>query len=160
MAGGTTRVRLSGFQDVGRTLREHLPKATGKNVLRRTARQALEPMRATAEARAPRRFGDLVRSITIGTRVAGGSRAVHVGGGRIRAASKAGVSMHMGPGRHPQAITQEFGTFKEPAQPYMRPAWDAHHQEALDIIATNLWSNIKAAVERRARRAARGSAAA
>lgn len=154
-------VRLHGFEDVGRTLREHLPKATGKNVLRRTAREALVPMRNAAEARAPRMFGHLVASIIIGTRVAGGGpRGVRARGtGQFRAPASAGVSMHMGPGRHPQAITQEFGTFSQPAQPFMRPAWEAHHQEALRIIANNLWSNIQGAVARRARRAARGTAA-
>lgn len=149
-------VRLSGFDDVGRVLRQQLPKATGKNVLRRTAREALKPMADEAKARAPRMFGDLVKSITVGTRIAGAKRGSHQGGGRFRADAKAGVSMHMGPGRHPQAITQEFGTFSQPAQPYMRPAWDRHHRRALDIIATNLWSNIQAAVGRRAAKAARG----
>src|SRR3546814_3938596 len=28
------------------------------------------------------------------------------------------VEMYVGPGQHPQAITQEFGTFKEAAQPF------------------------------------------
>src|SRR3546814_8806998 len=70
-----------------------------------------------ARAIAPVDEVNLRESIDVSTRLA-----------RSQAGDKgalAPVEMYVGPGQHPQAITQEFGTFKEAAQPFMRPAWDA-----------------------------------
>lgn len=43
---------------------------------------------------------------------------------------------YMGPTKYgyPEAIFMEFGTVKMGAQPYMRPAWDAGKEGALEII--------------------------
>ena len=43
-----TTMKLEGFRELDKALGE-LPKATGKNVLRKVGRKALEPMRADAE---------------------------------------------------------------------------------------------------------------
>src|SRR3546814_11688189 len=83
-----------------------------------------------ARAIAPVDEGNLRESIDVSTRLA-----------RSQAGDKgalAPVEMYVGPGQHPQAITQEFGTFEEAAQPFMRPAWDAQRVHALDIIGTAL----------------------
>src|SRR3546814_3390562 len=68
------------------------------------------------------------------------------------------VEMYVGPGQHPQAITQEFGTFKEAAQPFMRPAWDAQRVHALDIIGTALGIELDKAAKRYAKKVAAGKA--
>src|SRR3546814_12841460 len=68
-----------------------------------------------ARAIAPVDEGNLRESIDVSTLLA-----------RSQAGDKgalAPVDMYVGPGQHPQAITQEFGPFTEAAQPFMRPAW-------------------------------------
>lgn len=60
----TSHVRLEGFRELEAALRE-LPKATGKNVLRRVAKGALQPMADEAAAKAPRRSGALAYSIIV-----------------------------------------------------------------------------------------------
>ena len=49
---------------------------------------------------------------------------------------------------------QEFGTVKDPRQPYLRPAWDAERIGVLEGIKEDLWAEIEKAAARRARRAA------
>src|SRR3546814_13925652 len=83
-----------------------------------------------ARAIAPVDEGNLRESIDVSTRLA-----------RSQAGDKgalAPVEMYVGPGQHPQAITQEFGTIKEAAQPFMRPAWDA---QRVDRKSTRLNSS-------------------
>src|SRR3546814_6698189 len=88
-------------------------RLSGFNVLRHGG----EPTAKMARAIAPVDEGNLRESIDVSTRLA-----------RSQAGDKgalAPVEMYVGPGQHPKAITQEYGTFKEAAQPIMRPAWDA-----------------------------------
>src|SRR3546814_16432384 len=68
------------------------------------------------------------------------------------------VEMYVGPVQHPQPITQEFGTFKDAAQPFMRPAWDAQRVHALDIIGTALEIELDKAAKRYAKKVAAGTA--
>src|SRR3546814_9688575 len=92
-------------------------RRAGLNALRHGG----EPIAKMARAIAPVDEGNLRESIDVSTRLA-----------RSQAGDKgalAPVEMYVGPGQHPQAITQEFGTFKEAAQPFMRPAWDAQRSE-------------------------------
>lgn len=136
------RVRVEGLRELDRALGE-LPKATGRNVLRRTGVKALEPMAEAARTQAPVEFGDLKDSIAVSTRAPR----------RHRRAST--VEVYMGPGPHPQAITQEFGTFFHPAQPFMRPAWDGGKTELLESVKSDLAEEIGKAAQRLARKAAR-----
>ena len=64
------------------------------------------------------------------------------------------MEVHVGPGQNPQAITQEFGTYKEPAQPYLTPAWEAEKMNALDIVGTGLGIEVEKTAARIARKAA------
>jgi HK97 gp10 family phage protein len=49
----------------------------------------------------------------------------------------------------------EFGTVHLPPKPFMRPAWDHHKADALDIVASELKKQIEAAAARIARKQAR-----
>src|SRR3546814_19499298 len=103
-----------------------------------------------ARAIAPVDEGNLRESIDVSTRLA-----------RSQAGDKgalAPVEMYVGPGQHPQAITQEFSTFKEAAQPFMRPAWDAKRVHALDIIGTALGVELDKAAQRYDKQVAAGRA--
>lgn len=140
------KFKLDGLKELERALGE-LPKATGKAVLRRVLKQAGEPIARAARARAPRDHGDLVESIDVSTKLSRRQRARHV--------KKSTVEMFVGPGPHPQAITQEFGTWFHAPQPFMRPAWDEQKMTALDITGTMLGVEIDKAAKRAARKAAR-----
>ena len=116
-----------GLADLDRALTE-LPKRTARGALQRAAVKALEPMAEAARRNAPVRFGDLRESITISTQKPHGyedagkaafAGTMAAGGTRQQArsalieANKGGAApfaqAFMGPGRHPQAMQQEFG---------------------------------------------------
>lgn len=140
------KVKTSGFKELDDALGQ-LPKATGKNVLRRAALAALEPMQEAAAAKAPEDTGWLSGDIDTSTRLTRRQR---------RTAKKAStVEVYMGPGSSPRSIVQEFGSADQPAQPYMRPAWDGGKEQLLDDVKETLGAEIDKAAARVARKAAR-----
>lgn len=128
-------VKTQGFKELERNL-FRLKQATAKSVVRAGMRDALEPAAQLARQKAPVNEGDLYESIDISTRA------------KPAASKQSDLEMYMGPGRNPQAITQEFGTFKEPAQPFMRPAWDAEKEATLDRFGVFLWDRVTRAIGR------------
>ena len=54
-----------------------------------------------------------------------------------------------------KAVVQEFGSVKQAAQPYMRPAWEATKGAVLDGIKGSLRTEIDKAAKRAAARALR-----
>lgn len=159
-----TTVKLAGFRELDRALSE-LPKATGKNVLRRVAKGALEPMADRAAALAPEETGKLAFSIIVSekrTRRAKGKSKTRFSGGRFITDASTGIEMAMGPasgtGVLQYATFVEFGTVDTPAHPFMRPAWAAGAEPALDYIKANLGSEIDKAASRLAKKRARAGA--
>lgn len=146
---GAFAFRLHGLKELDRALAE-LPKAVGKNVLRKIARKALGPVARDAKANAPRAEGELAKSIRIGTTLTGRQR-------RWRRRHGA-VEMFVGPswptGAH--GHLQEFGTAHHGAQPFMRPAWDANRQQVLATISDDAWHELAKAARRLARQAETG----
>jgi HK97 gp10 family phage protein len=159
---------------------KELPKATGKNCVRRALTKAAEPMVRTAQAMAPQRAirgGNLKRSI-VASKVKFSSGAA--GKAAFAAAMKAGSSRaEAGEAAH-QAnaeaggtdITsgilqwgilrrafygsfQEFGTRHHPPKPFMRPAWDQHKNSAVIDIREILQEEIAKAVARIAKKQAK-----
>lgn len=140
-------VKLIGMRELERALAQ-LPQATRRRTAQNALRKGGEPIARAARAYAPVDEGNLRESITVSATLARSQR-----GDR---GSFAPVEMYVGPGQHPQAITQEFGTFKEPPQPYMRPAWDTMRYTALDLIGAHLGLEIEKTARRVARKAAKG----
>ncbi len=140
-------VKLIGMRELERALAE-LPQATRRRPALNALRKGGEPIAKAARAYAPVDEGDLREGIMVGTSLARSQRGER--------GAVAPVEMYVGPGQHPQAITQEFGTFKEPAQPYMRPAWDTMRYTALDLIGAHLGLEIDKTARRLARKAAKG----
>jgi HK97 gp10 family phage protein len=143
-------VKTRGFRELEKKLSE-LSEATGRNVLRRVAKGALEPMADVAAQKAPEDEGKLAFSIAVSE---GRTRRARTGFQRIR-----GIQMAMGPasgvGSLQYATFVEFGTIDTPAQPYMRPAWDTGKMNALDYVQDNLWREVEKAVGRVQRKALR-----
>ena len=145
-------VRLEGFRELERALNE-LPKSTGKAVLRRVAKGALEPMADRARGMAPVDRCDLRASIQVSEKRT--RRAIRTN----RFDKNTGVEIAMGPvsggGVLNRATFVEFGTVDTRAQPFMRPAWDGGKDDALDYVKANLGREIGRAATRLAKKNAR-----
>lgn len=156
--------RVTGIREMGEALKE-FPKATRKNIVRRTLIDAVQPMADLAAAKAPYLFGDLRLSISASPRLAKGLRADKPqrvpGSGQFRTAKSSLVVVYVGPGRHPQGVIKEFGREGDPATPFLRPAFRAEARASLERITVSFRKNLDAAAaraERKAMRAARKAA--
>lgn len=144
------KVKIEGLRELEAALAD-LPRATGKNVLRRVLKKAAAPIESTAEALAPHLTGTLERNINMGTRLT--RRQAQM----VRKAdSKSSAEIHVGTA-DPAGIQTEFGNANQNAEPWLRPAWDQNKEGALNTIATDLGGEIDKAAARLARKAARAA---
>lgn len=147
----TAEVR--GFKELDAALGE-LPKATGKNVLKRVAIKAMARMEQGMSARAPREEGTLAESMRTQAVKATRQR------GQVRFDAKSSVEVITGPapeGRMDRANAgfQEFGTVKMGANSYARPTADSENENVVDDVRDMLGAEIDKAAARIARKAAR-----
>lgn len=132
-------VKLTGMSGLERNL-ARLPKAVGRRNALRALREGGEPTARMARAMAPVDEGNLRESISVTATLARSQRGDK--------GAVAPVEMYIGPGQHPQAITQEFGTWFHPMQPFMRPAWEMTRMIVLDRIGALLWAYVERAIAR------------
>jgi HK97 gp10 family phage protein len=142
------KVKIEGLREVKDALRK-LPNSTAKSVLRRVGKKRLKPVADRARSYAPEDQGELKDSIGVSTRLSKSQKRKH------RKPDRNDVEVYAGAGPHPQAHLQEFGTKDAPPQPFMRPAWSAEKRGVLQGIKIDLWSEIKKAADRLARKTAR-----
>jgi HK97 gp10 family phage protein len=135
-----SKIKLVGMKEVEQAL-GRLKTATARSKGRKILKEAGEPIARAARNLAPRDEYDLVESIDVSPVLNKSERRKH------RKGSFADVEMHIGPSGLPQAILQEFGTFKEPAQPFIRPAWDANREQTLELVSNLLWLEIQDAAK-------------
>ena len=162
-------VAVSGLKELDRAL-GYLPKATARNVLIRTLNKAAQPIVDEAKRLVVEDTGTLKQSITASTRIKN-----KVGNAEYSAARRAGLGKdaarsallaarrankgqgsfaetYVGPSRGKGVIRYahmiEFGTIHKTPSPYMRPAWDATKDRALDIIRAELGNEIIKAARR------------
>lgn len=162
-------VSVSGLIELDKALGE-LPKATGRNVLRRTLNKAAQPIVDEAKRLVPVSTGALRDSITASTRVknktgnAEYASAMRAGLGKdaarsallaARRANKGQGSFaetFVGPARGGGVIRYahivEFGSNDTAPQPYMRPAWDSTKDQVLGVIKGELANEIIKAARR------------
>lgn len=163
-----TKVKVEGLRELEKALAD-LPKATGKSAMRRVLKKRAQPVADAARSLAPHGVGHLEDSITVSTKRPVGQKsesqrafAAAGGGAAGRAAAKAAgsspVLIFIGPGRHPQASLQEFGTSHHGPQPYMRPAWDRTKDAVLDGIKDDLWAEVRKSAARLAKKRAKAAA--
>ena len=143
-----TRVRVEGLRELQDALQE-LPKLTAKNVMKRVLTKRAQPIADDAESRVRVKSGKLKISVGVGTKLSRRQRGMH------QKAAQDEVEVFVGPGALQQATTEEFGTYKQAAHPYMRPAWDAHKGKLLEGIREDLQQEIIKAAARIARKAAK-----
>lgn len=171
-------LKLEGLKELEDAIKE-LPKATGRNVIRRALTRAAAPMAAAASAIAPKgKTGRLKQSIVVSkvrfTKGDAGkaafAAAMKRGASRTEAAQAAHEAnaaaggdlditsglVELGPTLAAwYAHFVEFGTVKMSAKPFMRPAWEGGKISAAESIHDLLKQEIQLAAERAARKAAR-----
>lgn len=149
-------IRIDGFKELDAALQE-MKTATARGTVRRAMMKAFQPMADEASRLAPddprTPAPDLHRTIKVGDAMKAG-RSMFVKGFGFNDGQ---VTVWMGPTKegYPQAIMQEFGTVNQPAQPYMRPAWDAGKDRLLEDLGSGLKVEIDKTAARAARKAAR-----
>jgi HK97 gp10 family phage protein len=149
------KLKVEGLKELDRALGE-LPKATGKNVVRRVLRKSLEPILTAAKANAPVATGRLRESMVISSQLKRSQRG--------RRETRTGVTMYVGSGatgkvRHaPHAHLVEFGTAHRSPKPYMRPAFDANKEKVVEIQRQELGTEIAKAWDRLVKKAAKRAA--
>lgn len=161
-------VQVTGLKELDAALGQ-LPKSIARNVLMRVLKKAGEPMAQAARANAPVASGKLRRSIVVSPRLknsvgksefAAAMRAgLGVGAARqaLRDARRASpgksfaemyVGTAAGTGVVRYAHLVEFGSSKQPPNPFMRPAFDSESSTALVIIRRELGNEVIAAARR------------
>lgn len=143
-------VKVDGLKEIQAALHK-LPKATAKNIMRRILRGRAKPIADMAQQLAPVDTGYLKQTVAVSSKLARSVRR------KRQKLSENSVEIFIGPSAAPRAHMQEFGTFKEPPQPYMRPAWDKYQDTILEDIGKDLWAEIEKAAGRIARKAAKQS---
>jgi HK97 gp10 family phage protein len=147
-------VHISGLKELDAAL-SALPKATAKNVLKRTLTKAANIVDAAASENAPENTGKLERSVIVGTRL---TRSQREGGpvmqadGSFLSASKGYVAVYVGTALGRGMFT-EFGTYKDTAQMWFTRAWESTKDEALATISTTLGTEIEKSAARLAKKA-------
>lgn len=141
-----TTFKVEGLRELDARLGQ-LSTSAGKGVLRRVGRLALQPFDEAWRQRAPHLTGQLEESGGVGSKLTRSQRKA--------VERQSAIEIFAGPGPNPQAVQQEFGNHNSPAQPFMRPAWDATKDQVLDVVKTELGTEIDKAARRAARKAAK-----
>jgi HK97 gp10 family phage protein len=155
MARDGVSFKVDGFKDLDHALKD-LGNSQGKQVVRRTLKQLGNPIAEEAKDLAPidntRDDGPhLYEQIAVSSSLDPQHR-------RRLAKSKGTIDVFVGPGKNAfHAHLQEFGTEHHAAQPFMRPAWDAHKARLMDRLKDLLWLNIQRRLRLNAKAAARAA---
>ena len=157
----SVKLKIEGAGDIERALAE-LASGTAKGAARRAMKKTLQPVAQMAEGLSDGKFKVAVTS-KLSKRQARGARA-------DRGRSK--LALYVGPVQQdgspsPHAHLSEFGTAPRfhaksgkavgamPAQPFLRPAWDASTELMLATLRRETWKEIEKTLERAKRKAAR-----
>lgn len=150
----TVPVKVEGFREMEAALAE-FTRGTGKNVLKRAALKAIQPMADDMAGRAPIQKGgdrDLQKSIQATDKLNKRQRKLN--------RQPSTVEVYAGPTADagdlappPQGIQQEFGNENHGPQPFVRPTWDLGHGALLDRSAEELGAEIEKSRQRAARKA-------
>jgi HK97 gp10 family phage protein len=145
-------IKVEGFRQLEKALEELESSATRKNVLRRSLKEAGEPVAAEANSRAPRGpTKQLSKSYRVGTRLSKRQSKLER---RLwkEQANKPFVAAYIGTDLS-RGGYQEFGTDEHKAQPHFRPAWESGKLGVLEDIKKSMKKNIKKSAERARRKA-------
>lgn len=161
-------LRIEGLKELDKLLGE-LPASTARRTSRKGMMAALEPVAAAARSMAPRgvepknaRSADSIAVSDKLTRAQARAAArtdrqtptmIHA---YVGMANPLGHLIEFGSGPRRKKNGQYVGIM--PAQPFMRPAWDANRAAVLASLTAHLRVEIDKVLARRAKRAARAAA--
>ena len=135
MTYGTAK--LKGADELARVLRA-LPDKLGDPAMASALRKGASVVKKEAAETAPKRTGTLRKNILIK---------------KAKDRDRGEVAYEVGPaGRAFYGLFAEFGTSRQPARPWLRPAWEASKRPALDTIMKTLRKNIDRAAQKLAGR--------
>jgi len=145
------KVEFRGGKELEARLKALGNKALAKRVAERALKRAAEPIRDKARELAPKDERNLEQSISIGRAIRAFQRTS--AGDIVR--TFVGIDESKDARLHIYASIDEFGTDQHPAQPYMRPAWEAEKMNSFNLIRVTLDQEITQAAARQARKATR-----
>ena len=144
--------KIEGLKDLEQAFKQLENVNQRKASARRAMKKAAQPIADKAQQLAPRDFGTLGESITVGTRLSKRQRSQHR---KLFRDDRAAVEMFVGAGPLSSAHNQEFGNEKIAPQPFMRPALDATATGYFSTIKDELWADLQKTVKRAEAKAAR-----
>lgn len=157
-------MKLEGMKQLKKAFAE-LPKAVQPRVVRKTLKEAAQPVADRANALAPKDLGNLSRSYRVSSKLTQSQRR------QLGQQGRGEIKMYIGPnyqkgttGYAPHAHLVEFGTIDRyhkdgryvghaPAQPHFRPAWESGKQMVVNSITVSFDNQIQREAERLARKA-------
>ncbi len=168
----SSKFSFEGGKALEKALRDIGKAATARNVAEKALMTAAEPIADEARRLAPVDEGFLRKSIKVGKRANYGrgrklrskkdTTYVFVGvDGSVlppkdtktkRNKRKTRFLQSSGSGVAAYSIFVEYGTSSMAAQPFLRPAFEAKKQAAVDLLAPALWEGIEKAAKRAAKR--------
>ncbi len=131
----TMTVDVRGIKEIDANLKR-MNKAAGRRTVLNALRPAARSMRDDAKRRVAVRSGVLKKSIAVATLPARLS-------GHNRHAVRLGLKKSGWYGHFP-----EFGTARQTARPYMRPAYDSKRREAITQIGNDIWASIERTIKK------------
>lgn len=160
---GKIGFEFKGGKELERALRELGDPMTARRIGLLALRKGAEPMRDKAKVLVPKDQQDLEQSIKIATarKSKGGDKdevTVLIGidaavQPAVEVARKSGDGTYRDPGVAGVGPLQEFGADDMPANPFMRPAYDAEKNATPDRVGREMWPAIQRAAARLAKRA-------
>lgn len=123
-------VEIRGLAELEQKLRNEM-KNVAKKVLRKAGKRAAQIWKDAIEQTAPVGLtGYLESHIATGSETESG----HEGS----------MTVKVGPGKGAfYGLFDEFGTSKQAAKPFMRPVFDAHQNDVLQVFVDELWNALQ-----------------
>lgn len=144
------QVQVKGLRELQVAMRD-LPQKLRRRTIQKALRDAAMPMRQDARAKVPKDTGTVRRNIVVQrSKKFNGRNGVFGVVMRVRKINKRMRAKGQGDPFYWTFV--EFGTSKMPARPFMRPAFEANKQKALEIIRLQ----IRAGIDQIARELSRG----
>lgn len=156
------KVQLHGLEELKKTLND-LPLALGEKVLRGSLRSAANVIRNEARNNAPvlkkdvpHRKPGTVRDAIVVRRSKQDKYGVYVsvkplGKSKIKSFKQSGGKSNQNPDDPFYWVFKEFGTSSQPADPFMRPAFESKKMDALGVVQSKMKSRLQSEAKKLAR---------
>ncbi|SRR6266481_3203201 len=121
-------VHIEGLEELEQKLQQLAPDIA-KRAVRKSVRAGIEVFQEAISENAPRHTGHLAESINIKLSVTGGDRDDTTGG----------IIGITGPSKDAfYGVFQEYGTAREPAQPFVAPAYEENKDKVVEVFVETL----------------------